>query len=103
HFRVEDLEISNKAGAAVDPRYIRARSVLDNVDLFDAEFFGILPREAELMDPQQRLFLESCWQAIEDAGYVPDTYPGQLGVYAGSRFLSYFFSRLCAHNGRVMK
>src|ERR1700686_4078896 len=80
HFRLEDLEISNKAGVANDLRYIRARSVLDDVDLFDAEFFGINPREAELMDPQQRLFLECCWQAIEDAGYVADTYPGQIGI-----------------------
>lgn len=103
HFRVEDLEISNKAGAAVDPRYIKARSVLDDVDLFDAEFFGILPREAELMDPQQRLFLESCWQAIEDAGYVPDTYPGQIGVYAGSSIWSYFLTRLCAAPGFIDK
>lgn len=103
HFRVEDLQISNKAGAAADPRYIRARSVLDGVDLFDAEFFGILPREAELMDPQQRLFLESCWEAIEDAGYVPDTYPGQIGVYAGSSVWSYFLTRLCTEPGFIEK
>jgi amino acid adenylation domain-containing protein len=103
HFRVEDLEISNKAGVANDPRYIRARSVLDDVDLFDAEFFGIYPREAELMDPQQRLFLECCWQAIEDAGYVPDTYPGQIGIYAGSSVWSYFLTRLCSAPGFIEK
>src|SRR6202790_5808995 len=95
-FRVEDLEIPNPAEGAGDPRYVRARSIIDDVDLFDAEFFGINPREAELMDPQQRLFLECCWQAIEDAGYVPDTYAGQIGVYAGSSVWSYFLTRLCA-------
>ncbi|SHG99118.1 hybrid non-ribosomal peptide synthetase/type I polyketide synthase [Bradyrhizobium erythrophlei] len=103
HFRVEDLEISNRAGVANDPRYIRARSVLDDVDLFDADFFGIYPREAELMDPQQRLFLECCWQAIEDAGYVPDTYPGQIGIYAGSSVWSYFLTRLCTAPGFIEK
>jgi amino acid adenylation domain-containing protein len=103
HFRVEDLEIANKAGIASDPRYVKARSILDDVDLFDAEFFGIYPREAELMDPQQRLFLECCWQAIEDAGYVPDTYPGQIGIYAGSSVWSYFLTRLCTVPGFIEK
>jgi amino acid adenylation domain-containing protein len=103
HFRVEDLEVLNRAGVAGDPRYVKARSVLDDVDLFDAEFFGIYPREAELMDPQQRMFLECCWQAIEDAGYVPDTYPGQIGIYAGSSLSSYFLTRLCAAPGFIEK
>lgn len=103
HFSVEDLEIPNKASVGNDPRYIRARSVLDDVDLFDADFFGIYPREAELMDPQQRLFLECCWQAIEDAGYVPDTYPGQIGVYAGSSVWSYFLTQLCTAPGFIEK
>jgi amino acid adenylation domain-containing protein len=103
HFRPDDLEISNKADVANDPRYVMARSILDDVDLFDAEFFGIYPREAELMDPQQRLFLECCWQAIEDAGYVADTYPGQIGIFAGSSISSYFLTRLCAMPGFIQK
>ncbi len=102
-FPLEDLEIANKAEVGGDPQYVRARSVLDDVDLFDAEFFGINPREAALMDPQQRLFLESCWQALEDAGYVPDTYPGQIGVYAGSSVWSYFLTRLCTSPGFIQK
>ena len=67
------------------------------------DFFGIYPREAELMDPQQRLFLECCWQAIEDAGYVPDSYPGQIGIYAGSSLWSYFLIRLCKAPGFIEK
>ena len=49
--------------------------MLDDVDLFDAGFFGFNPREAELMDPQQRLFLECAWEALESAGYDPDAVP----------------------------
>src|SRR6266404_6982716 len=95
HFRVEELEIPNATQLAQQPNYVRSRSVLDDVDLFDAEFFGIYPREAELMDPQHRLFLECCWQAFEDAGYDPLVYPGAIGVYAGCSMETYFLSRLC--------
>ena len=63
--------------------YVAARSVLDGVDLFDADFFGMLPRESELIDPQHRVFLEICWEALEDAGYVPQDYAGSIGVFAG--------------------
>jgi len=55
------------------------------------------------MDPQQRLFLECCWQAIEDAGYVPDTYAGQIGVYAGSSVWSYFLTRFCNTPGFIQR
>jgi amino acid adenylation domain-containing protein len=103
HFRVEDLEVPNGAELSRDPHYVRARSILEEVDLFDAEFFGIYPREAELLDPQQRLFLECCWQAFEDAGYDPCTYPGAVGVFAGSTLSSYFLSRLCTYPGFINK
>jgi amino acid adenylation domain-containing protein len=100
-FSIEDLEIPDAARIAQDSSYVRARSILDDVDLFDAEFFGIYPREAELMDPQQRLFLESCWVAFEDAGYDPFTFPGAVGVYAGSSTSTYFLSRLCTNPGFI--
>jgi len=58
------------------PGYVRARAVLEDVDCFDAPFFNIAPREAEVMDPQHRVFLECAWQALEDAGYDPDRYSG---------------------------
>lgn len=66
-----------------DPAYVRARGVIDGIEDFDAAFFGISPKEAQLMDPQQRVFLEICWEALERAGYVPDAAPGPVGVYAG--------------------
>ena len=101
HFRVEDLEIPNPAETAKDTTYVRARSILEDADQFDPEFFGIYPREAELMDPQQRLFLEVCWQAFEDAGYDPGTYPGSVGVYAGSSTSTYFLSQICTKPGFI--
>ena len=103
HFRVDELEIPNAAELAKDPNYVCARSVLDDVDLFDADFFGIYPREAELMDPQHRLFLESCWQALEDAGYDPAAYAGEIGVYAGCSPATYFLSRICSRPGFIDK
>src|SRR5580658_4532853 len=103
HFRVEDLEIPDAANVAQNPSYVRARSVLDDVDMFEPEFFGILPKEAELLDPQQRLFLECCWQAFEDAGYDPAVYDGPIGVYAGSSTSTYFLSRLCTRPGFIRK
>ena len=75
-FRTEELEVENGAALANGPNYVKARSVIDGADLFDAAFFGILPKEAELMDPQQRVFLECCWEALQDAGYDPETYAG---------------------------
>jgi acyl transferase domain-containing protein len=66
-----------------------AAGSLHGIDLFDAEFFGIPPREAELLDPQHRLFLECAWEALEDAGYDSPAYPGTIGVYAGAASYDY--------------
>ncbi len=86
--------------AAVDPQmlknpnYVKARGVLDDIELFDAAFFGFSPREAQIRDPQHRLFLECAWEAIEDAGYNPDAYRGAIGVYAGVSPNTYLLSNL---------
>ena len=66
-----------------NPNYVPAGAVLEDIDLFDSRFFGYSARESEIIDPQQRLFLECAWEAIEDAGYDPDSYNGVIGVYAG--------------------
>jgi amino acid adenylation domain-containing protein len=95
----EELEIVNARATAADPNYIKARSILNDVDLFDADFFGILPKEAALMDPQHRLFLECCWEAFEDAGYDPANFAGSIGVMAGTAFNSYFHAEVCAQPG----
>ena len=67
-----------------DPHYVKAAPLLADHDGFDAAFFGYAPREARLMDPQQRLFLEVAWEALEDAGYDPLGDKGVVGIYAGA-------------------
>jgi len=84
------LDAGVSAALRADPLYVRARGVIDDIDQFDAAFFGINPKEAELMDPQQRVFLEICWECLERAGYVPDQAPGPVGVYGGMYNASYF-------------
>ncbi|GAB3356723.1 amino acid adenylation domain-containing protein [Lysobacter tyrosinilyticus] len=79
-----------------DPAYVPARGIIDGVEQFDAAFFGIGPKEAELMDPQQRIFLELCWECLERAGHVPDT-SGPVGVFAGMFNASYFQRHVAAH------
>ncbi len=66
------------------PRFVGAVSDIPGIDLFDAGFFGFSPKEAEVMDPQIRLFLESAWAALEDAGYDPATFRGPVGICAGA-------------------
>ncbi|WHZ21724.1 MAG: polyketide synthase module [Nitrospira sp.] len=75
-----------------NPHYVRMRGIMDGIDLFDAGFFGVTPREAEVMDPQHRLFLECAWETLESAGYDPDRFPGPIGVYAGSSSSGYLFN-----------
>src|SRR5687768_9270821 len=72
-----------------NPNYIRANGILEDIEIFDAAFFGFSPREAEVMDPQQRFFLECAWEALEMAGYDPETYKKSIGVYAGTTRSSY--------------
>lgn len=89
----EELLESGVEGKVLDrTNYVRARAVLDEVDLFDAKFFNMTPKEAEIMDPQQRLFLECAWETLERAGYVPEQYKGSIGVYAGSSTSGYLFN-----------
>ena len=92
-FTDEELIASGISPAAFNrPDYVRARAVIDDAEMFDASFFGMNPREAEVIDPQQRLFLEHAWQALESAGYDPDTYKGAIGLYAGAGLNSYILN-----------
>ena len=72
-----------------NPDYVKAASLLAEIEQFDADFFGFARREAELLDPQVRLFLECAWEALEEAGCVSEQYRGRIGVYAGSGLNAY--------------
>ncbi len=76
------------------PNYVKAGAILKDISLFDAAFFGYTPREADLMDPQHRLFLECSWEALEQAGYATESYQGLVGVFAGSGFCSYMMKHV---------
>ncbi|TLY18004.1 MAG: type I polyketide synthase, partial [Nitrospirae bacterium] len=78
----------------VDPNYVKAGTFVEGADLFDAAFFGFNPREAEITDPQQRLFLECAHQALEMAGHDPQAYRGLIGVFAGSTMSTYLANNL---------
>ncbi|MDC3955567.1 type I polyketide synthase [Polyangium jinanense] len=84
-FVAEDMRPS----FASSPNYVPAGGYLEDVDLFDASFFEISRREAELLDPQRRIFLECAWEALENAGIDPFVHEGAIGVYAGASPSSY--------------
>lgn len=80
-----------------NPRYVGADGVIDDMDMFDAEFFNIPPREAELMDPQHRLFLECAWELMEQAGYDSESYPGRVAVYGSANLSTYLIRNVLAN------
>src|SRR3984957_13001123 len=93
------------AGAAPEelasPDYVKRASVLDDVPMFDASFFGLSPRDASIMDPQHRHFLECAWEALEDAGHPPQGCVGTIGVFAGSGKNTYLIHNLLANRHLV--
>ena len=98
-FERDELEPSmlEDPGARDRAGYVPVRGVLDGIEMFDAEFFGINPKEAQILDPQQRLFLEAAWEALERAGYEPTTTGGTVGVFAGMGNNTYFAANLREH------
>ena len=102
HFTDAELE---QRGVTKDrlqnPNYVKAASALDDIDSFDATFFGVSPGEARLIDPQHRQFLECAWHVFEDAGYVAGSFDGLIGVYAGAGMNTYMLQNVIA-NQQVM-
>jgi acyl transferase domain-containing protein len=88
-------------GSVVKPNYVNARGILKDIELFDASFFRITARDAEITDPQQRLFLECAWEALENAGYNSEKYEGLIGVYAGVCQNSYLLVNLLSNREAV--
>ncbi|MER5984980.1 beta-ketoacyl synthase N-terminal-like domain-containing protein [Streptomyces sp. NPDC001787] len=80
------------------PGYVGASALLDSVDGFDAAFFGMSGREAALTDPQQRLFLECCFHALEDGGYARPAEAVRIGVYGSAGYRLYSLHSYLAEN-----
>lgn len=78
--------------------FVKAKGVMEGAEWFDAAFFGYTPEEAREMDPQHRVFLERAWEAIEDAGYNAESYPGPIAVYAGVSANMYLLTNVYMHN-----
>jgi len=84
------------AEVAQSPTYVPKRPVLDNVRGFDAGFFGFSPREAEITDPQHRIFLECCWEVLEQGGYGAGDHRGKVGVFGGTNISTYMMRMMSA-------
>lgn len=100
-FTDAELELNGDATLARDSRYVKSKAILDGVELFDASFFGFTPREAELADPQQRLFLQCAWSALENAGYDTQRFDGSIGVFGGVSFSHYLFANLLSNRSLI--
>ena len=96
-WKPEELDPSIPEELRNDPYYVPARGVITDADKFDAAFFGVNPRVAALMDPQQRIFLETAWAALEDAAYDPAQFAGLIGVYAGIGNNTYYTRNVLGH------
>ncbi|NEO58120.1 MAG: AMP-binding protein [Okeania sp. SIO3B5] len=84
-----------------NPNYVKASPILDDIESFDADFFGYTKKEAELLDPQQRLFLECAWESLEDAGYNPLSYQGAIALYGGAAMNTYLLNNIYPHRHQL--
>ena len=99
--REELLAAGESPARMAKANYVPSAAVLDGFAEFDAEFFGFSPKEAAILDPQHRQFLEVAWEALENAGHPPENFPGAVGVYAGCGMGSYFYFNLCSNRDLV--
>jgi amino acid adenylation domain-containing protein len=93
-FSPEELDPSISQSLTTSSHYVRARGIIDGAEEFDYHFFGINKKIAEAMDPQQRKFLEICWEALESAGHLSEASKDSMGVYAGSSSNTYFINNV---------
>jgi len=92
----EILASGTRSEFLTHPDYVKCGVTLNDIDLFDANFFGYSPREAELIDPQHRLFLQCAFETLESAGYDPGKFDGRIGIYGGSGTADYCSQTFCA-------
>lgn len=96
-----------KAGITKDKlaaeNYVKAKPYLEDIDKFDADFFKINSREASLMDPQHRIFLECAYEALEDSGYMSDKFHGDIGLFAGCDTNTYLLNNVITNNPDIIE
>ena len=92
-----ELNLPEDSPLRAHPNLVRKSAAVKDADKFDAKFFGIFPKEAQVMDPQHRLMLECCWHAMEDAGYQPDAVNESVGVFAGCYMDTYILASLTSN------
>jgi acyl transferase domain-containing protein/thioesterase domain-containing protein/acyl carrier protein len=95
------LEAGVSEATLADPNYVPHAALLEGFADFDAEFFGFSPKEAAILDPQHRKFLEVAWGAMENAAHPPESLSEPIGVYAGCGMGSYFYFNICSNPGLV--
>jgi acyl transferase domain-containing protein len=99
-FSAEELAAAGVDAAQLEnPNYVPAKGVVEDAELFDAAFFGFSAREAEIMDPQHRLFLECAWEALESAGYSSESSTRRVGVFGGASTSTYLWRNLLTNPG----
>ncbi len=103
YFTPETLDPSIPADLVNDPNYVPARGVIRDAKGFDAAFFQMNPNVAKVTDPQQRVFLEIAWNALEHAGYSPNRYDGLIGVYAGMGNSTYYLNNVLPNKDAVQR
>ncbi|MFT5442171.1 MAG: acyl transferase domain-containing protein, partial [Myxococcota bacterium] len=97
----ELLEAGESPDVLRHPDYVRATGGLENMTMFDGEFFGFSPKESAILDPQHRHFTECCWEALEDAAHPPEKFEGQIGLFGGCGMGSYFYFNICTNKELV--
>jgi acyl transferase domain-containing protein len=100
-FTDEELDQSIPFAIRNAPNYVKARGIVENAEGFDAAFFGISPKVAELMDPQHRVFLELAWEALETSGHLPAKYSGSVGVFAGTGNNTYYTNNVISNTEKI--
>lgn len=83
-------------------KFVRTKGYIENIEYFDADFFGFTPKEASITDPQHRILLETAWEALEDAGYDANRYKGKIGIFAGQSMGDYLFMNLYPQVGKYL-
>ncbi len=102
--RFSDAELTSLGvdpSLVANPDYVKLKPILEHTELFDAGFFGFNPREAEMMDPQHRIFLECAWEAIENAGYDSEEYTQPIGIFAGASMNGYVLNLISNHGAEA--